>query len=126
MKSSPDVLHGSHPERILPQVFGAVCTTSRAHRKRVLALEFLAKMLPQIIKQSEHADFDPAEALQCRYLRLTGSNITALEEMCRKDGNEIDIHPHLHIDDVSKFVFDKPNHEPVEIEGHVKVSTRQQ
>ncbi|XP_070573943.1 uncharacterized protein [Ptychodera flava] len=125
MKSSTDVLHGSHPERILPQVFGPVCSTGRSHRKKMLALEFLTKMLPEIIKHAEeHPDFNPADTLQCRYLRLTGSNVAALEEMCRKGGVDVEIHPHSNIEDIARFIFDKADQ--ADAEGHNLMSTRQQ
>ncbi|XP_015223929.2 uncharacterized protein [Lepisosteus oculatus] len=37
----------------------------------------------------------PLEALSCRYLRLTDSNIRTLLEQCRDCGIHVDIHPHM-------------------------------
>ncbi|XP_077866584.1 uncharacterized protein LOC102808756 [Saccoglossus kowalevskii] len=107
MKSSPEVLHGSHPERILPQVFGPVCITGRDHRKKMLALEFLSKMLPQILKDAGNTEVSAQDMLNCRYLRLTDSNIETLEHMCLDAGAPMGIHHHSKVDDVAAIVFGK-------------------
>ncbi|XP_072168836.1 uncharacterized protein [Diadema setosum] len=82
---------------------------NRRFRARLRALQYINSQM-EAIKQ-QHANnpkigFDPVELLRCRYLRLSKSNIDTLTDLCHEMGVEVGLHPHMTIDDVSKFVFE--------------------
>ncbi|XP_033107769.1 uncharacterized protein LOC117109507 [Anneissia japonica] len=78
-------------------------TLSRKQQQRLLALQMLSQRLP--LQQHEAPEFNAFEVLQSRYLRLSDSNIANLMDICKDEGIEVGIHPHMNIDDVGKIVF---------------------
>ncbi|XP_063802254.1 uncharacterized protein C16orf78 homolog isoform X2 [Pseudophryne corroboree] len=49
---------------------------------------------------SDLPHMQPHDALRCRYLRLTESNISTLLQKCEDSGMHIDIHPHMKESDI--------------------------
>ncbi|XP_062316676.1 uncharacterized protein LOC134020545 [Osmerus eperlanus] len=64
--------------------------------------EFLA--CTRITEQERQAQrsltLHPLEALHCRYLRLSESNISTLLELCRESGIHVDMHAHMKDSDI--------------------------
>ncbi|XP_038067143.1 uncharacterized protein LOC119737117 [Patiria miniata] len=88
--------HHSHHQRPREPV-------TAAERKR-LAVELLAREYPVLLRNAP-TKFDPMEALMCRYLRLSSTNVETLEEMCREAGIEVGAHAHHQIENANEYVF---------------------
>ncbi|PIK46940.1 hypothetical protein BSL78_16200 [Apostichopus japonicus] len=79
---------------------------NRRGRFKQLVKELLMKRMPAAARKRHLAEFDPLEALQCRYLRLSPSNIEDLMTACKEAGVEVDfLHPHSNVEDLSEYVF---------------------
>ncbi|KAL4234644.1 hypothetical protein ACF0H5_006285 [Mactra antiquata] len=67
--------------------------SNRAQKKRIQHLEDVLKRLNP--NYDEHKTvLDPAQILQCRYLRLSKSNVESLENMLKEQGKDVGIHVH--------------------------------
>lgn len=79
----------------------------RKHEKQMSSLAFLLLREWQKDQSEEMAsnELSPRELLECKYLRLSDSNVQRLESLCREAGMAVDIHPHSHINDVAAVVF---------------------
>ncbi|XP_063052923.1 uncharacterized protein LOC134447402 [Engraulis encrasicolus] len=69
-------------------------------QKRVRELMSRAKAMEQQRQERRSVALKPLEALRCRYLRLSESNITTLMDLCKESGIEVDIHPHMKDSDI--------------------------
>ncbi|XP_022107692.1 uncharacterized protein LOC110988477 [Acanthaster planci] len=87
--------HPDHQSRPAPQ--------TAAERKR-LAVELLAREYPVLLRHAP-TKFDPLEALMCRYLRLSSTNVETLEAMCRDAGIEVGAHAYQQIENPNEYVF---------------------
>ncbi|RXM34621.1 hypothetical protein EOD39_4637 [Acipenser ruthenus] len=55
----------------------------------------------------------PEEVLRCRYLRLSENNIATLLQLCKKNGIQVGIHPHMKESEIDvSTVFRRPVESP--------------
>ncbi|KAG5273625.1 hypothetical protein AALO_G00153590 [Alosa alosa] len=69
-------------------------------QKRVRELIAHARQVEQERQERRSVTLKPLEALRCRYLRLSESNISTLLELCKESGVDVDIHPHMKDSDI--------------------------
>ncbi|KAL2093157.1 hypothetical protein ACEWY4_010469 [Coilia grayii] len=69
-------------------------------QKRVRELMVQARAMEQQRQERRSVALQPLEALRCRYLRLSESNISTLVDLCKESGIEVDIHPHMKDSDI--------------------------
>ncbi|XP_071182302.1 uncharacterized protein [Salvelinus alpinus] len=83
-------------------------------QKRVRELITRARATEQERQDRRNLTLRPPEALRCRYLRLSESNIRTLLQQCKDSGIDMDIHPHMKDSDIdiSKLFKDSPPPSP--------------
>ncbi|XP_041692706.1 uncharacterized protein LOC121531521 [Coregonus clupeaformis] len=69
-------------------------------QKRVRELIARARATEQERQDRRNLTLRPLEALRCRYLRLSESNISTLLQQCKDSGIDMDIHPHMKDSDI--------------------------
>ncbi|XP_042563383.1 uncharacterized protein LOC122132812 [Clupea harengus] len=81
-------------------------------QKRVRELMARTRAIEQERQERRSITLKPIEALRCRYLRLSESNISTLLQLCKESGIDVDIHPHMKDSDIDISTLFKGSSSP--------------